>query len=98
PTTTLNVGLAYPCLDLLGLGGNARALDERDTDATGAIEAFKCGMKARAESILGDRGPSAPDRWEPAYQRELHAVISLSGATPSDLAQLREKIAAKISA
>ena len=96
PTTTLNVGLAYPCLDLLGLGGNARALDERDTDATGAIEAFKCGMKARAAAILGDRGPSAPEQWEPAYRQELHAVLSLSGAQAGGLAQLRERVTAAI--
>lgn len=85
---TLNIGLSYAALELLGLGGNARALDERDHEATGAIEAFKCGMIARAE-ILGDRGPSRPAAWEPAYREVIHLVISLAANKRKPLAKLR---------
>lgn len=95
---TLNIGLAYPSLELLGLGGNARALDERDHEATGAIEAFKCGMKARAADILGDRGPSAPEQWEPAFQDELHAVLSLASSSREQIASLRGEVEAAIEA
>ena len=98
PAPTLNIGLAYPAIDLLGLGGNARALDERDHEATGAIEAFKCGMRARATDILGDRGPSAPANWEPAYREDIHAVISLSANEQDQLDALRERVNALLEA
>ncbi|EDM76509.1 dyp-type peroxidase family protein [Plesiocystis pacifica SIR-1] len=92
PVAVLNIGLSYACLELLGLGGNARALDERDHEATGAIEAFKCGMLERAESILGDRGPSAPEHWESGYRERLHAVISLASGDRGSLDTLRGEV------
>jgi deferrochelatase/peroxidase EfeB len=54
PPTTLNVGFTYAGLEALGLA----------REALGAFPtAFAVGMAARA-AVLGDRGDSAPERWE----------------------------------
>ncbi len=91
--SVLNVGLAYPALALLGIGGSVRALDESDNEATGAIEAFKCGMEARASEVLGDRDASSPATWEPAFRGgKLHAVLCLSAHVETELGQLRERV------
>lgn len=91
--SVLNFGLAYPALELLGIGGNVRALDDSDHEATGAIEAFKCGMEVRARAILRDVDASDPDQWEPAYRgHQLHAVLCLSAHAELELASLRSEL------
>ncbi|MEM9453906.1 MAG: Dyp-type peroxidase [Myxococcota bacterium] len=93
----LNLGLTYPAVDLFGHGGEARALDGRDDEATETVEAFMQGMRARAESILGDIEQSAPSRWEKAYreqtdEEQIHAVVCLN-AGPGKQAELRSTLA-----
>ncbi len=89
----LNVGLAYPAIDMFGYGGQARALDASDDEATSAIEAYKCGMKARARAYLGDDGDSDPERWEPAYRDgRLHAVFAMNAPTREELDALLAKV------
>ncbi|MBL4684350.1 MAG: Dyp-type peroxidase [Nannocystaceae bacterium] len=84
--SVLNIGLAYPAVELFGFGGDARALNERDDEATGTIEAFKCGMRVRAAEILGDDDDSDPSNWEAPYrQGRLHAVLCLNAHTREKL-------------
>jgi len=95
----LNIGLTYPAVDLFGFGGQARALDERDFEATGAIEAFKCGMKARARAILGDRGPSDPEHWQDPYGSDrIHAVVWLNAHQLAPLEATLAEVEAAIEA
>jgi deferrochelatase/peroxidase EfeB len=87
----LNIGLTYAAVELFGFGGETRSLDDRDHEAAGTIEAFKCGMKARAEAILGDVDESAPANWQDVYREDqIHAVVWVT-AHVEDL--LRETLA-----
>ncbi|MCR9160724.1 MAG: Dyp-type peroxidase [Nannocystaceae bacterium] len=89
----LNIALAYPAIDMFGYGGQARALDATDDEATAAVEAFKCGMRARAKAYLGDDGSSAPDRWEAPYRDErLHAVFAMNAPTSDALQRVRGSV------
>ncbi|MCA9704609.1 MAG: Dyp-type peroxidase [Myxococcales bacterium] len=99
----LNIGLTYPAVAMFGYGGQARALDQRDHEATGTIEAFKQGMRCRAASILGDTGESAPEHWEAAYreegpQHQLHAVLCLNARSGNEgaLAETLAKVDAAL--
>ncbi len=89
----LNIGLTYPAVDLFGFGGQTHALDERDYEATGTIEAFKCGMKARAETILGDIGESLPKHWQDVFKEErIHAVIWMTAHDEAHLGKTCQKV------
>lgn len=90
-TCVLNIGLTYPAVAMFGFGGEIRSLDDRDHEAAGTIEAYKCGMEARAEAILGDVDESAPSRWESVYRGgRIHAVLWLTAHTDE---RLRETLA-----
>jgi hypothetical protein len=53
---------------------------------------FREGMAARAER-LGDRGPSAPERWEDGLGTgEAHALVTVYGVDAERLAQAREAL------
>ncbi len=89
----LNVGLAYPAVDMFGYGGQARALDAVDDEATSAVEAFKCGMRARARAYLGDDGSSDPEQWEAAFRDDrLHAVFAMNASTRDGLDRVRSRV------
>lgn len=91
----LNLGLTYPAVEMFGFGGQTRSLDDRDHEAAGTIEAFKCGMEARAEAILGDVGESAPTHWEPPYRgNRIHAVVWLTAHEEAKLAATLAKVEA----
>ena len=95
----LNVGLAYPAIAMFGYGGQARALDASDDEATSAIEAFKCGMRARARAYLGDDEDSAPDNWEAPYRGErMHAVFAMNAPTEAALQGIVAKVEAALKA
>ncbi len=71
----LNVALTFKGLEMLGA--------ESVTDLP---EAFRAGMRARAETI-GDVGPSAPAEWvEPFRDEDIHAAVILAADDPDDLA------------
>jgi Dyp-type peroxidase family len=71
----LNVGLTFKGLEVLGAEG-----------LTDLPEAFRAGMRGRAEAI-GDVGLSAPAEWvEPFRDEDIHAVVILAADDPDDLA------------
>ncbi len=95
----LNVGLAYPAIAMFGYGGQARALDASDDEATSAIEAFKCGMRARARAYLGDDETSGPDYWEAPYRGDrIHAVFAMNASTRAALDGILAKVEAALAA
>ncbi|MDQ4133126.1 MAG: Dyp-type peroxidase [Actinomycetota bacterium] len=78
PETTLN--LSFTWRGLAALGVDQPILDSFP-------EEFREGMAARAE-LLGDRGPSAPDQWEPGFGTgEAHVLVSLHASGPQALDQ-----------
>jgi Dyp-type peroxidase family len=71
----LNLALTFRGLELLGAEG-----------LPDFPEAFRAGMRARAEAI-GDVGTSAPGEWtEPFRDEDIHAVVLLAADDPDDLA------------
>jgi Dyp-type peroxidase family len=68
PDTALHVALTYSGLVALGL---------REEMLASFPEAFRDGMAARA-ARLGDRGPSAPEHWEPGLGTgEAHVLVTV---------------------
>ena len=53
----LNIGLAYPAVDMFGYGGQARALDATDDEATSAVEAAARPGRRRACRRAAARAP-----------------------------------------
>jgi Dyp-type peroxidase family len=77
PETTLNVALTYAGLQAVGVP--APVLAEFPED-------FRQGMAARA-ALLGDTGPSAPERWEPGLGTgEAHVFLTLHAERDESLA------------
>jgi Dyp-type peroxidase family len=71
----LNLALTFKGLEVLGIEG-----------LTDLPEAFRSGMRARAEEI-GDVGPSAPGEWtQPFKDEDIHALVLLAADDPDDLA------------
>ena len=58
-------------------------------------EAFATGMKAR-RAILGDDGPSAPDRWDPIWQEPepVHLFVAINGGTFAQIEDCYQRILA----
>jgi Dyp-type peroxidase family len=55
-------------------------------------EEFRQGMAARAE-LLGDRGPSAPERWEPGLGTgEAHVLVTVWAIDDAHLDTVREEL------
>ena len=82
PRDALNV--AFSAAGLRALGLPDRIMD-------GFPHPFRQGMAARAEHVLGDRGPSHPDRWEPGL-REPHALVTIHGADAGATGRVREEL------
>ncbi|MGB0095981.1 MAG: Dyp-type peroxidase [Solirubrobacteraceae bacterium] len=80
PDHTLNV--AFTHAGLLALGVPVQQL--------GGLEAFSAGMFARA-AVLGDRGASAPERWEPGL-RDTHLLVTLTAWTADHLVGPRAEL------
>jgi Dyp-type peroxidase family len=80
PPTALHVALTYSGLVALGLS---------DAILSSFPEEFRQGMAARAER-LGDRGPSAPERWEPGLGTgEAHVLVTVYAVDPEKLEAAR---------
>ena len=80
PAWTLNVAFTYPGLREIGLPTASLM--------TFAPE-FVAGMKSRRD-ILGDNGPSAPERWDPIWQRhrasqDVHVFVMLNAVSTAAL-------------
>jgi Dyp-type peroxidase family len=83
PPTALHVAFTYAGLAALGL--DAALLDSFPPE-------FREGMAARAER-LGDRGPSAPDRWEPGLGTgDAHVLVTLYGIDEARLEEGRSAL------
>jgi Dyp-type peroxidase family len=80
PPSALHVALTYAGLEWLGLP--AAVLDSFP-------DAFKQGMAARADR-LGDRGPSAPEHWEPGLGTgEAHVLVTVYAVDRDRLEEAR---------
>jgi Dyp-type peroxidase family len=75
PAAAVNVAFSYPGLVALGLPVSV---------CEGFPNAFRAGMKVR-KRVLGDTGDSDPARWDAAWQRDVHAVVSIQGNDPAAL-------------
>jgi Dyp-type peroxidase family len=80
PAWTLNVAFTYPGLEELGVPTASLM--------TFAPE-FVAGMKARRD-ILGDNGPSAPEHWDPIWQKhrasqDVHVFVMLNATSTATL-------------
>jgi Dyp-type peroxidase family len=83
PPTALHVAFTYAGLAALGL--DAALLDSFPPE-------FRQGMAARAER-LGDRGPSAPDRWEAGLGTgDAHVLVTLYGIDEARLEEGRSAL------
>ena len=75
PLTTLNVALTASGLAALGLSQPAVGSFSHE---------FRQGMAARAE-LLGDTGPSTPQRWEPGLGTgDAHVLLTINAQTTAD--------------
>ncbi len=75
PLTTLNVALSAAGLRALGVS--------EEIVETFAIE-FRAGMSARAK-VLGDSGPSAPDKWERGLGTgDAHVLLTINAQETKD--------------
>ena len=88
PPATINVSFTYNGLKAIGL---PRA------SLMGFPPEFVMGMRKRRE-ILGDDGPSAPECWDPVWEKEVHILISLNGQNLPALHQHYELVTGMINA
>jgi deferrochelatase/peroxidase EfeB len=84
PNWTANIAFSYQGLRKLGLP--RASLVEFSPE-------FSQGMKARKD-ILGDQGPSAPENWDPVWERNgkdfesnVHILITLNGLMPAPVTE-----------
>jgi Dyp-type peroxidase family len=84
PAVTTNVAFTYRGLRALGI--------PRDSLQTFPDE-FAMGMRERRD-ILGDDGKSAPEHWDPIWQREepVHILIWINGQTPEEVEKRHREI------
>jgi Dyp-type peroxidase family len=75
PMATTNIAFSYEGL---------KALEVPRDSLRGFPSEFMMGMKARRE-IIGDDGLSAPEHWDPVWQRQVHALVSLNALRPDFL-------------
>ncbi|MDD9946918.1 MAG: hypothetical protein OXU20_38085 [Myxococcales bacterium] len=73
PESTLNVALTFAGLRMLGL--------PQASLLTFSPE-FATGMRGRG-AILGDDGPSGPERWDPVWRKphRIHVLITINGVS-----------------
>jgi Dyp-type peroxidase family len=81
PPTAMHVAFTYTGLAALGLDEALLASFPPE---------FREGMAARAER-LGDRGPSAPSRWEPGFA-DAHVLVTLYGLDEARLEAGRDAL------
>ena len=79
PASTLNVALTFEGLKQLGLPQKSLLTFPPE---------FATGMRGRCE-ILGDDGPSAPERWDPVWQdpARIHVLVSINAGDADHLEQ-----------
>jgi hypothetical protein len=84
PPATTNIAFTYAGLTGLGLP---------DASMRSFPDDFRMGMKARRD-ILGDDGPSAPDKWDPVWQdhRSVHMLVTINGQSQKELDGRYEEI------
>lgn len=83
PSDTLNVALTHPGLAALGVPERVLATFP---------EEFRVGMAARAH-LLGDRGASAPERWDPGLRAgEQHLLVTIAAQDPDVLERRRDAL------
>jgi Dyp-type peroxidase family len=83
PAATLNLAFTHAGLAALGLP--RRSLESFPPE-------FAEGMRARA-ALLGDGGPSAPERWDAVWRDEpVHAWVAIHAASP----QARDEAARRV--
>ena len=77
PSATTNIAFTYRGLAALGVPEASLRTFPKD---------FADGMLARA-SILGDDGPSAPDKWDPVWRdpERVHIFLEINGRTEDDV-------------
>jgi len=71
PECTTNISFTYNGLKTLGV--SVQTLQSFPDE-------FIVGMRGR-RSILGDNGPSDPDKWDPVFHEEIHIFMSIEGQT-----------------
>src|SRR6185295_9177826 len=86
PEVTMNVALTFEGLRRLGVP---------QASLQSFPEAFASGMRAR-RAILGDDGPSAPDKWDPIWQDPdpVHLFVAISGGTFEQIQHCQDRILA----
>lgn len=83
PATALQFALTYAGLERVGVSPEILATFP---------EEFREGMAARA-GLLGDRGPSAPDKWESGLGTgEAHALLTVWAIDDAHLDKVREEL------
>ena len=87
PVVTTNVALTAAGLERLGMS---------EAQLETFPPAFRQGMARRA-AFLGDRGPSAPDAWEPGLRDDTgHVLIALTAWKGDRLDERADQLAARI--
>lgn len=84
PPTTTNLAFTYAGLRELGLP---------DQSMRSFPDDFRMGMKAR-RAILGDAGPSAPEKWDQIWQKnyDVHMLLSINGQSDQYLVERYEEV------
>jgi len=79
PKAPINIAFTYQGLKALGLP---------TASLMGFPQEFIMGMKKR-KAILGDDGPSDPERWDKVWEKheDVHVAISINGQTPEEKEQ-----------
>jgi Dyp-type peroxidase family len=85
PATAIQVAFTYAGLERLGVPESTLATFP---------DVFRQGMAARA-AVLGDRGPGAPEAWEPGLGTgEAHVLVSVWAIDGEHLDEVREELRA----
>ncbi len=82
PEATTNISFTYNGLKKLGI--SVQTLQSFPDE-------FIMGMRGR-RSILGDDGPSAPDKWDEIWREEVHVFINIGGADEEAINKRFEEI------
>lgn len=83
PATAIQLAFTYAGLERLGVPADVLATFP---------EEFREGMAARAE-ILGDRGPAAPEHWEPGLGTgEAHVLVTVWAIDAAHLDEVRDEL------
>ncbi|WP_183560419.1 Dyp-type peroxidase [Mucilaginibacter sp. SP1R1] len=86
PDATTNIAFTYNGLKTLGI--SVQTLQSFPDE-------FIVGMRGR-RSILGDDGPSDPERWDPVWKKEIHIFVSIDAPNDDALVKRFNEILAII--